>query len=217
MVIRMMMKNRKKTGIMKRAGAAVLLAVLLWGLTACGGTEREWKTEFSSTDWKTLELSLDGRILTFPVLCTDLEAVGYKIDKDTANRMEVLEAGYYTTGIPMENKEGAKIWVRFKNFGEKDKSLKDCEVYGLSFNYDDYEGENPEVLLCSGISFHSTVDEVKEAMGEPYDYQKSESDFIEGAYSETLKYYVAEAYHSNNIEFSFYNGAMYQITIINID
>lgn len=195
----------------------MLLAALLWGLTACGGTEREWKTEFSSTDWKTLELSLDGRILTFPVLCTDLEAVGYKIDTDKASRMEVLEAGYYTTGILMENKEGVKIYVRFKNFGEKDKRLKDCEVYGLSFHYDDYEDANPEVLLCSGISFQSTVDEVKEAMGEPYEYQKSDSDFIEGAYTETLKYFVAESYHSNNIEFMFYNGDMYQITIINTD
>lgn len=212
-----MKKNGKRTGKMKRAGAAVLLAVLLCGLTACGGTEREWKTEFSSADWKTLELSLDGRILTFPILCTDLEAVGYKIDTDKASRMEVLEAGYYTTGVPMENKEGVKIYVRFKNFGEKDKSLKDCEVYGLSLHYDDYEGANPEVLLCCGITFDSTVDEVREAMGEPYDYHKSESDFTEGVYTEILKYYVTESVHSSNIEFSFYNGEMYQIAIVNTD
>lgn len=209
-----MRKNRKMKR--KTTGAVLLAVLLLCGLTACGGSsrEREWKTEFSSADWKTLEFSLDGRICTFPVSCIDLEAVGYRIDK--ATRREWLKSGYYTTGIPMENEAGVKIYVRFKNFGEKDRRLKDCEVYGLSFTYSIGEDVNPEVILCNGISFHSTVDEVRAAMGEPYDYDKSESEYFESVH-ETMKYYVTDSVWESSIEFDFMDGVMCRIEIRNTD
>lgn len=210
-----MRKNRRK---MKSVGAVLLTVVLLCGLTACGGSgkEREWKTEFSSTDWKTLEFSLDGRICTFPVSCADLEAVGYRIDK--ATRQEWLEAGYYTTGIPMENEAGVKIYVRFKNFGEKDQRLKDCDVYGLTFSYSDYEDDNPEVILCNGVTFGMTSEEVKALMGEPYSYSHNVDDSFETVYvTESMEYYVTDSVWESKIEFSFLNEALYKIDIRNTD
>lgn len=215
-----MRKNRRKMDRMKRAGAVLLALILLCGLTACGesGKEREWKTEFSSTDWKTLEFSLDGRVCTFPVSCADLEALGYQMDKGT--RQELLKPEYYTTGIPMENKAGVKFYVRFKNFDdEKNRKLKDCDVYGLTFHYYSFEDTNPDVMLCNGISFHSTVDEVIAAMGEPYDYTKNEHDGGEylSSVHETLIYYTTDSVWGNSIKFRFMDGEMVQIDMTNTD
>ncbi len=212
-----MKKNRRK----KIAGAVILMALSLGGLTACSGSskEREWKTEFSSTDWKTLEFSLGGWVYTFPVAWSDLEAAGYQIDK--SYRQQWLEPGYYTTGICAESKdkEGESFYVRLKNFEEKDRRLKDCEVYQLSFQYWAFEDANPEVILCNGVTFGMTAEEVKSIMGEPYSYS-SNADDEENTYGhthETMIYYVTDSVWESKLEFAFMDGALHEIDIRNTD
>lgn len=167
---------------------------------------------FSSNDWKTLEFALDGAVYTFPLTCSDIEAAGFLIGEDY--RHEVLEANYYTLSVNAENEAGERISVRFKNFGEGDRELQDCDVYGIGFEQSKWRDVNPDVMLCNGVTFGMTAEEVKALMGEPdYDYESEGDDYT----SESMEYYVTGNSYENEIEFYFWNGVLTEIDILNKD
>ena len=164
---------------------------------------------FSSNDWRTLEFALDGKVYTFPLTWSDIEAAGFVIDEEY--RHEVLETNYYTLSVNAENEAGERISVRFKNFEEGDRELQDCYVYGIGFEQSQFRDVNPEVMLCNGVTFGMTPDEVKALMGEPdYDYV-SEGDENTG---ESMEYYVTGHSYENEIEFYFWNGLLTEIDLL---
>lgn len=249
----------------KRAGAVLIAAVMICGLTACGrtGSEKESETgriteesrsqnasqdteqgnkqntesndtndtqdakqgntqdasipnaedfAFSSTDWKTLEFALDGEVYTFPMTWSDVEAAGYQIEDEY--RHEVLGSYQYTTSLFAESETGERFYVRFKNFAEGERELQDCYVYGFGFEQSAYTDVNPEVMLCNGVTFGMTVEEVKEIMGEPNYYWENNdpnSDY------KIINYYVTDSSLGSEIELNFRNGVLNKITIENKD
>ncbi len=167
---------------------------------------------FSSNDWKTLEFALDGVVYTFPLTWSDIEAAGFLIDEDY--RHEVLESNYYTLSVNAENEAGERISVRFKNFTEGDRELQDCDVYGMGFELSQWRDVNPDVMLCNGVTFGMTAEEVKALMGEPDYFYESEGDDYT---SVRMEYYVTGHSYENEIEFNFWNGALTEIDILNKD
>lgn len=165
---------------------------------------------FSSNDWKTLEFALDGEVYTFPMTYADVEAAGFVIEDDLS---EILESNYYTLSYTAKNAEGEQFYVRFKNFTDTDKALKDCDIYGFSFEVQDYRDVNPDVTLCNGVTFGMTVDEVKAIMGEPDYYYESDSEYD----YKSMEYYVTGKSYDSTIELWFTDGALNEITIENVD
>lgn len=167
---------------------------------------------FSSNDWKTLEFALDGVVYTFPLTWSDIEAAGFLIDEDY--RHEVLESNYYTLSVNAETEAGERISVRFKNFTEADRELQDCDVYGIGFEVSQWRDVNPQVMICNGVTFGMTAEEVKALMGEPdYIYESEGDDYT----SIRMEYYVTGHSYENEIEFNFWNGALTEIDILNKD
>lgn len=165
---------------------------------------------FSSNDWRTLEFALDGVVYTFPLTWSDIEAAGFLIDEDY--RHEVLESNYYTLSVNAETEAGERISVRFKNFTEGDRELQDCDVYGIGFEVSQWRDVNPQVMICNGVTFGMTAEEVKALMGEPDYYYESEGDDYT---SIRMEYYATGRSYENEIEFNFWNGALTEIDILN--
>lgn len=167
---------------------------------------------FSSTDWKTLEFALDGVIYTFPMTWADVEAAGYQLEDEY--RHEVLGSYEYTTSFTAESESGERFNVRFKNFEEGERELQDCYVYGFGFEQSQWRDVNPEVTLCNGVTFGMTVEEVKAIMGEPdYYYESDDPDYDRKA----MNYYVTGSSLGSELEFSFHDGILDEITIRNKD
>lgn len=167
---------------------------------------------FSTDDWKTLEFALDGEIYTFPITLADIEAAGFTIDEEY--KSETLESNMYTTSVTAENAAGERFYVRFKNFTDTDKELKDCDIYGFSFEVDDYRDVNPDVTICNGVTFGMTIDEVKALMGEPDYYYESDSTEYD---RKELDYYVTGKSYDSSLEMSFTDGKLNDITLVNTD
>lgn len=165
---------------------------------------------FSSNDWKTLEFALDGVVYTFPLTWSDIEAAGFLIDEDY--RHEVLESNYYTLSVNAETEAGERISVRFKNFTEGDRELQDCDVYGIGFEVSKWRDVNPQVMICNGVTFGMTDEEVKALMGEPDYFYESEGDDYT---SIRMEYYATGHSYENEIEFNFWNGELTEIDILN--
>lgn len=165
---------------------------------------------FSSNDWRTLEFALDGAVYTFPLTWSDIEAAGFLIDEDY--RHEVLESNYYTLSVNAETEAGERISVRFKNFTEGDRELQDCDVYGIGFEVSKWRDVNPQVMICNGVTFGMTAEEVKALMGEPDYFYESEGDDYT---SIRMEYYATGHSYENEIEFNFWNGALTEIDILN--
>lgn len=178
---------------------------------AGGGSPIETEYAFSSNDWKSLEFALDGVVYTFPMTSADIEAAGFMFDEEDMN--ETLESNYYTLSYTAENAQGESFYVRFKNFTDTDKQMKDCDIYGVEFENLDYRDINPDVTLCNGVTFGMTVDEVKTIMGEPDYYYESDGDYDRKA----MEYYVTGKSYDSSVEFSFTDGILDNITLVNTD
>ncbi|MCM1103877.1 MAG: hypothetical protein NC409_07185 [Clostridium sp.] len=165
---------------------------------------------FSTNDWKTMEFAWDGAVYTFPLTWHDIEAAGFELDEEY--RHEVLESYYYTLSVRVENEAGEKISVRFKNFTDEDREIQDCELYGIEFELDNWQDVNPDVMLCNGVTFGMSADEVKELMGEPDYYYESDSEEYE---SQSMEYYIKGDSYKNKIELYFWEGELTEITLVN--
>lgn len=165
---------------------------------------------FSTNDWKTMEFAWDGVVYTFPLTWRDIEAAGFELDEEY--RHEVLESYYYTLSVRVENEAGEKISVRFKNFTDEDRETQDCELYGIGFEQDNWQAVDPDVMLCNGVTFGMSADEVKELMGEPDYYWESDSEEYE---SQSMEYYIKGDSYKNKIELYFWEGELTEITLVN--
>lgn len=174
------------------------------------GTISAGNADFSTDDWKSLEFSLDGNVISFPITYAEVKALGFSIDSESEN--ETLEANHYTTSIPAENAAGEEIYIRFKNFTDGDKLIKDCDIYGFGIEEVGYRDVNPTFTLCNGISFGVSVEDIKAVMGEP-DYLYESDD--KTRYS--LEYYVTGKSYENTIKFSVKDGELNSVTIENVD
>ncbi|MCM1056808.1 MAG: hypothetical protein NC517_04280 [Firmicutes bacterium] len=166
--------------------------------------------DFSSDDWKTLEFALDGTVYSFPLTWADVEAMGYQLDE--AYREEELKPYYYTmVGVDVENEEaGKQIRVLFKNFAEETRKIPDCDIYRIAFELFSWRDVNVDVMLCNGVRFGMTPEEVIAIMGEP----QNDSGDTEVDYSYGKMEYVDQGEdYKNSVTIEFWDGAVDGITI----
>jgi len=162
---------------------------------------------FTTSDWTSLEFAIDGQVISWPLTYNDVVALGYSIDSSSEG--ETLESNHYTTSISAKGSNDERIYVRFKNFTDSDKTAKDCDIMGLSFDVDDC-GKN--IVLCNGITFGMTYDQVKGIMGEPSYYYISDDSTYESA-----DYDVSDEAYSNSVSFTFIDGVLTEIEFENYD
>ena len=212
---------------------SAIIIGMMCGLSACGGddasgtkdeisggdTLSQDDSDDSSTsgnvdaDWKSLDFTLNGTSYSFPLTWSDVENMGYTLEEEYAN--ETLEPNYYTYSVIAENEEGETFYIQLKNFTDEDKLMKDCDVYSFKFENQEYRDVNPDASLCNGVTFGMTYEEVKELMGEPDYYYESEPG-SENVY-QYADYYVDGTSYGSQVSFSFLDGPLYSIEIINAE
>ncbi|MCM1190896.1 MAG: hypothetical protein NC123_02815 [Butyrivibrio sp.] len=166
--------------------------------------------DFSSDDWKTLEFALDGTVYSFPLTWADVEAMGYQLEE--AYREEELKPYYYTmVGVDVKNEEaGKQIRVLFKNFAEETRKIPDCDIYRIAFELFSWRDVNVNIMLCNGVTFGMTPEEVIAIMGEPENAGGDEE--VDYSYGK-MDYVDQGEDYKNSVTIEFWDGAVDGITI----
>ena len=167
---------------------------------------------FTTNDWKSLEFAIDGVVYTWPISYSQLKERGYSVDSDI--EAETLEANYYSFS-EWADKDGEHVFfVQFKNFTDEDKTVADCDILAFKFESTYLEDSGVSIVLCNGVTFGMSYDEVIAIMGTPTDEYVSEDS--ESGYR-TATYEVTDDVYANSIEFTFMDGKIYDIEITNYD
>ena len=137
----------------------------------------------------------------------DFKSKGFAVDAST--EAETLEAQYYSLSVSADYTNGDTVYVQFKNFTDTDKTVVDCDILSISFDQYYFTGS---VVLCNGVTFGMTYDEVKAIMGEPsYEYVSEDSDYV------SVDYEVTDDVYTNTISLTFSEGTLTEIDIENWD
>lgn len=145
----------------------VLLALLL--VTSLAGCDKET----ISDDWTDMEFIVDGKKYTFPHTFMPFNKNGWLLEEN-----DILQPGEYTmhyyemwnNGFYDENQQlYATISVDFENETDKEKNIKDCTIWWISFTRMPYLGvfleKVYEIELSKGIKWGSTEEEIIKAYG----------------------------------------------------
>ena len=167
---------------------------------------------FTTSDWKSLELAIDGKVYSWPITYAQLKEAGYSVDSNTEH--DILESNYYTLSSSAEKDGERAFYIRFKNYTDTDKTIAECDILGFSFDTP-WDGEfNYSMVLCNGITLGTSFEDVMAVMGTPTDEYVSEDS--EYGYR-TATYEVNDAIYANKIQFTFENGVVDKIDIVNHD
>lgn len=126
-----------------------------------------------SSDPESFQVSLDGNIITLPVLYTDLAALGWECDSIDG---ETLKPGFIMVGNASLRKGNTSLsGANFINLSDQELPLSECYVYGFSFAYDSKGAVETSVVFPGGLHIGSTVEEIIAAYGEPTEIDDSRS------------------------------------------
>lgn len=173
-----------------------------------GGITGAAASELSS-DWKNLQISMDGQVYSLPFAYDLLVAAGWDFDiSDYGSEEYVLEGGKYITGgIYLENPaylmdtfyEYPEIRVGMRNYSSKDADIKACDVWSLSISRvygTKTVSKYPDVVIAGGITWGSSAEDIMAAYGQPEDTYQSDSGYTAYTYRDdngaemTLTVYV---------------------------
>ncbi len=173
-----------------------------------GGINGAAASELSS-DWKDLQISMDGQVYSLPFAYDLLVAAGWDFDiSDYGSEEYVLEGGKYITGgIYLENPaylmdtfyEYPEIRVGMRNYSSKDADIKACDVWSLSISRvygTKTVSKYPDVVIAGGITWGSSAEDIMAAYGQPEDTHQSDSGYTAYTYRDdngaemTLTVYV---------------------------
>ncbi len=159
---------------------------------------------------------LNGSTITFPMSYADFTAqTGLSIDADDA--ATVISADGYdnydiASAYDADGNEVCNIWLY--NMSGSDLAMADCYVAGVIVYNDDYS-VTPDIMIQNGITFSSTQDEVREALGVPGNtYSDTYSD---GSLYESWDWEYADpnASYFDEIEIEFTDGVISKIEVDN--
>ena len=132
------------------------------------------------------EFSFNGKKMTIPFDYSEISSE-YTFDLADYGKEEgySLKPGEYVLStVSLENPNidsGFSFYVGFKNLGTEDTDIKKTSVYSINMDSKWCDSDNyPKVVLPKGITWGSTLDDIKAAYGEPT---------TEPYYSDTLKYW----------------------------
>ncbi len=124
-----------------------------------------------SDDIYSFQVSVNGKVLQFPMWYSDFEAAGFTYTKDAT---QTLSSSQYTVG-EVWTLDGVKVSTEFANLSMNTQPYTSCMVAGISFDNYYMEDANWEIILPKGIQYGvSTKDDIIAAYGTPSsDYEGS--------------------------------------------
>lgn len=143
-----------------------------------------------SSDMKSAQVQVDGKVLTLPTTYKELTDLGWKLASDFSED-DIVESDDFEF-VYLE-KDNSTLNVTLYNKTDEDKAYKDCEIWDIYVNETYFEEEPANVCLAAGIQVGSTYKDVIAAYGEP-DYVSSYT------YSSYYSYMLDEITYSITID-----------------
>ena len=161
-------------------------------------------------------VTINGATVTFPLSYADFVAeTGLTMDADETG--DIVSADGYdnydiTNAYDSEGNDVCSIWLY--NMSGSDLAMEDCYVAGI-IAYNDGYSETPDLVMQNGITFASTQDEVRTALGEPSNtYSDTYSD---GSLYESWNWDYADpdSDYFDEVEIEFVDGVITKIEVDN--
>ena len=161
-------------------------------------------------------VTINGATVTFPLSYADFVAeTGLTMDADETGD-NVSADGYdnydITNAYDSEGNDVCSIWLY--NMSGSDLAMEDCYVAGI-IAYNDGYSTAPDLVMQNGITFASTQDEVRTALGEPSNtYSDTYSD---GSLYESWNWDYADpdSDYFDEVEIEFVDGVITKIEVDN--
>lgn len=161
-------------------------------------------------------VTINGATVTFPLSYADFVAeTGLTMDADETG--DIVSADGYdnydiTNAYDSEGNDVCSIWLY--NMSGSDLAMEDCYVAGIIV-YNDGYSETPDLVMQNGITFASTQDEVRTALGEPSNtYSDTYSD---GSLYESWNWDYADpdSDYFDEVQIEFVDGVITKIEVDN--
>lgn len=161
-------------------------------------------------------VTINGATVTFPLSYADFVAeTGLTMDADETG--DIVSADGYdnydiTNAYDSEGNDVCSIWLY--NMSGSDLAMEDCYVAGI-IAYNDGYSTAPDFVMQNGITFASTQDEVRTALGEPSNtYSDTYSD---GSLYESWNWDYADpdSDYFDEVEIEFVDGVITKIEVDN--
>ena len=161
-------------------------------------------------------VTINGATVTFPLSYADFVAeTGLTMDADETG--DIVSADGYdnydiTNAYDSEGNDVCSIWLY--NMGSSDLAMEDCYVAGI-IAYNDGYSTAPDLVMQNGITFASTQDEVRTALGEPSNtYSDTYSD---GSLYESWNWDYADpdSDYFDEVQIEFVDGVITKIEVDN--
>lgn len=119
-----------------------------------------------SSDWKDMQIQIDGHVLTLPCDYSEIEALGYSVDWSQFEEEDcILEPNYYTMlTVDAQNSDGKVLGIGFINTTTEAKKMNECQVRKIEAEWS-RTGETPDVVLPGGITWGTSIEEVESIYG----------------------------------------------------
>ena len=164
---------------------------------------------FSTNDWTSFEVAIDGEIYIWPISYSQLVDNSFVIKKDDSIDYEQIEEKYDTWGHTMYNKDQTVfISIAFDGYVMPDYEATDCHAYTLSVvkgftkDYDDF-------VLCNGIRLDDHYNDVVAAMG-----KEVEKSYYEGSGDD--RFSVSYENNTRKIQFTFVDNRLERIEMYDL-
>ena len=161
-------------------------------------------------------VTINGATVTFPLSYADFVAeTGLTMDADETG--DIVSADGYdnydiTNAYDSEGNDVCSIWLY--NMSGSDLAMEDCYVAGI-IAYNDGYSTAPDLVMQNGITFASTQDEVRTALGEPRNtYSDTYSD---GSLYESWNWDYADpdSDYFDEVQIEFVDGVITKIEVDN--
>lgn len=166
--------------IRKKIITAVILGVSLL-FAGCGASEGSKKTSYGATEEEIaavvekmsgeiedLNFSFDGEVYSLPIKAGVFMELGWNFPEDTLKKIDPYPAMTEWTNCSLIKLDGDKeleLWpITLLNTSEEERAVE--EVYITNISFDRYNISN--MIFPKGITWDSSIEDVKAALGTPY-------------------------------------------------
>ncbi len=163
----------------KKIVTALILGVSLF-LAGCGAAEGSSKTSFGATEEEIaaatakmseeiedLNFSFDGEVYSLPIKAGVFMELGWNFPEDFLKKIDpypaMTEWGNCSLIKMEEDKEIELGTITLLNVSEEDCAVEDVYITNISFDRYDI----PNLIFPKGITWASSIEDVKEAFGTP--------------------------------------------------
>ena len=161
-------------------------------------------------------VTINGATVTFPLSYADFVAeTGLTMDADETG--DIVSADEYdnydiTNAYDSEGNDVCSIWLY--NMSGSDLAMEDCYVAGI-IAYNDGYSTALDLVMQNGITFASTQDEVRTALGVPSD--TSSDTYSDGSLYETWNWDYADpdSDYFDEVQIEFVDGVITKIEVDN--